>query len=320
METTVDLDTATAPFGAQSPGPADNGADGGIAPPNGSEPPPEADGGEESETPQNWPTNWREVMAGGDQKKLGQLARYASPLNVYNSLRSLQGRLSAGDFIRAKPDGKSEAAMKEWRATAGIPEKPEGYLQNLPDGLIIGKEDEEIAKTFLADMHAKDAPPAFVHNALQWYYSHQEKLAEAQYARDTETRQKTEDALHAEWGPEFRANLNSVHALVDLYGSDTLKANLYGARLPNGEALGDNAEILQFLVSLAREINPRGIVTPGSGQPLGGAVQSEKAKIEASMAIPRRQSGPGDYWNNPEMQKRYSELLALEERQKFRKG
>ncbi|KKK50384.1 hypothetical protein LCGC14_3125540, partial [marine sediment metagenome] len=153
---------ASDPAASVEPSPSDPGptlAEGGGTP----EP------AEPTPAPATFPDNWREIMAGGDTTALKYFNRYANPANVGKALMATRQKISSGEMIAAKPDGTDEQALNEWRAQAGIPEKAEGYLDKLPDGIVIGDDDKPIVDSFITSMHEDDIPPAVVHKALTSY-------------------------------------------------------------------------------------------------------------------------------------------------------
>jgi len=274
--------------------------------------------GEPQAIPANWPGNWREIMAGGDAKALQRLNRYASPANVWKALQASGAKISSGELLRAKPDGTDEQALNEWRAQAGVPEKPEGYLEKLPDGLVIGEQDQGLVDSFIADMHAADTPPALVHKALSWYYGNQEKMTQQLDAADKQNKATAEDTLHADWGPEYRPNINGVLNLVAAHGAEGLIERMVGARTLDGHKLGNDPEFWKLMVALNREVNPHGTVVPTAGQTAAQTIKSEIADLEAKSADTR-----GPYWNGPQaeaMQARLRELYDMESRQQRKAG
>ena len=283
----------------------------------------EGGGGEDKAgaVPATWPTNWKDIMAGGDAKILQRLNKFDSPANVAKAYLAIQTKMSAGELLRAKPSGDEadptyQQAIKEWRGQAGVPEKPEGYLEKMPDGLVIGEEDKPMVESFIKDMHGSDVPPAIVHKAIGWYYANQEAQAEQRHETDRANRAKNEDSLRAEWGTEYRANLNGIRGLFNTHGSpETLEA-LFTARLADGTPLGDDPRVLKFLVNVSKEINPSGIgFSAIEGKTATESIAKEKAGIEALMKDNR-----SSYWTDIGMQNRYRELLELEERHERRKA
>lgn len=278
-----------------------------------------AEGGGGDDKPQvvpaTWPDTWREILSAGDQKFLQRLTRFNSPGNFAKSWLAAQQKISSGELIKAKPDGKNEEALNEWRAEAGIPAKPEGYLENVPNGLVIGENDKPLVGAFLADMHTADAPPEFVHKALSWYYANQEKMLEERFNGDRTHRQQGEDELRAEWGPEYRPNLNGVHALFKTHAPAGLLEEFFSARMANGTLLGDHPGVLKFFAAVSREVNPHGTVTPIEGKTQIETIATEKEALRKEMADNR-----SDYWKNETKQARWRELDEMEQRHKQRAG
>ena len=319
----------SSPEPTPAPPPANAGAAaGGAAPEAKAGSPPAADtplalsdGGDDkaSATPANWPENWREIMAGGDQKTLGYLNRYNSPNNVTKALLAFRSKMDAGEIMRSKPEGDPndpavKQALNEWRAQASIPDAPEGYLQKVPDGLVFGDADKPMLEGFLKDMHTADAPPAFVHKALAWYKANEERALNERAEADRSYRAQSEDDMRAEWGPEYRGNLNAIKGMLTTHGSEDVANVLWASRGPDGRMLGDNPGVLKFLAGIARELNPYGTVVPaGQG---AKAAENEMATIKAKMADQN-----SDYWRGPRdangqtvMQNRYQQLVEIQER------
>ncbi|KKK94520.1 hypothetical protein LCGC14_2682000, partial [marine sediment metagenome] len=244
------------------------------------------------------------------------LNRYDSFGNVVKALMATRQKISSGEMLKAKPDGEDEAALNEWRAQAGIPEKPGGYLDKLPDGLVIGEGDEARVESFLAKMHAADVPPSHVHESLKWYYELQEQQATEQAEADRTSRAQNDDTLRSEWGPDYRANLNGIHALLATHGNEELTERLFSSRFADGLPLGNDPVFLGFLSAVSREMNPHGTVVPNTGETVMQTLQSEYTTLTAEMA-----NTTGPYWNGPNsesMQARWRELSDQIDRQKSR--
>lgn len=254
-----------------------------------------------------WPANWADIMAGGDVNKQKQLSRFHSPIALANSWMAQRQKISTGDLLKAKPDGKDEKGLAEWRIQAGIPDKPDGYLEKLPDGLVFGEQDQERLKSFVEDMHSSDMPPQFVHKALGWYQKLQEQESAAQYERDNHSKQAGLDALNAEWGQRFRPNINGMQNMLESYGGKDATGKIWGARLADGTPLGNDPDVIRLLVSLSHEINPHGIVVPATGGSVDQSIKSELAQLEIEMKDTNPKD-PNSYWKNQAKQERYRQL------------
>lgn len=262
----------------------------------------------------DWAADWRDKLAAGDDKFAAKLKRFQSPVDVAKSYRALEKELTDIKASRPPvlPEKPTDADIAEYRKALAIPEKAEGYLSDLPNGLVIGEEDKPLAGSFAEAMHALHAPPAIVKAGLDWYYKNKEDTAAEMSKADAEYRQKSVDALRAEWGGEYRANFNAAMAFLDSApseGDTPLKDLLLGARLSDGTLAGDNPMVLKWLVQMANDANPAGFVSPGAGTSQIESVRDEIATIEKTMRENR-----AAYDKDEKMQKRLVQLYEAEEK------
>ena len=245
-----------------------------------------------SDVQPDWREDWRDKMAGGDEKELKRLQRFKSPVDVYKSARELEKKMSSGDIKAKLPDGATDDQTAAWRKENGIPDTPDGYLAKLPSGLVIGEADKPMIDGFMSRMHGKNVAPEVVAEAVDWYYAQQSEALAAQATSDKAYRVATEDALRAEWGGEFRGNINAAMALLDAAPAaedgTPFKTLMFGARLSDGTPLGNHPAALKWLTQMAGEINPSGFVSPGSDGSQLQSVKEEIAKIEKDMRTDRR--------------------------------
>lgn len=245
-----------------------------------------------------WPEDWRQHLAGEDADLLKRLARFQSPENVLKSWRSLETRMAEARFP-LKADANPEE-LAAWRKANGVPEKPEDYLAKLPDGLVVGDEDKPALTTFVEKMHARNADPALVGEAVAWWNEQRETLATERAEEDRRFQAETEEALRAEWGNEYRVNVNTIKAFLDSAGIGEL---IRGARGPDGQALGNNPTILKWLAGLAAETNPALTVVPAGGDQVK-TIETEISNIEKVM-----RETPEKYYGDQKMQDRFNRLL-----------
>lgn len=235
----------------------------------------------------DWPDDWREKLAGGDEKLLKQLRRYQSLKAWSDAGVAARQKISSGEYRAPLPKDASDDQVKAWRAENGIPETPEGYLEALPDGLNIGEDDKPIIGKFAQEMHGLNASPEVVGKAVDWYFREQEAQAAAQKEADKKAMRDAEDELRAEWGAEYRSNINALNNWLD-GAPEGLKDNILSARLGDGTILGNNPAAVRWLTSLAAEMNPGGTIAPGSGMSNAESVESEIARLEKLMRTDRK--------------------------------
>ncbi|WP_456389736.1 hypothetical protein [Profundibacter sp.] len=261
----------------------------------------------------DWPDDWRDKFAGDDDKTRKRLDRFKSPADVYKSWQSMEQKMSSGETVAKLGEDASDDEIAAYREANGIPDKPDGYLESLPNGLVIGDDDKPMVDSYLESVHGLNADPAIVAKSLDWYYAQQEEQVAAQSLADKEYRSAGVEELRAEWGAEFKGNLNSAMSFLDTAPVDgdgvSLKDNLLGARLADGTLLGDNPSALRWLTGLANDANPAGFVSPGSGMSQADSVDDHIAEIEKVMRTDR-----SAYNKDEKMQGRYLKLLGAREK------
>jgi hypothetical protein len=258
-------------------------------------------------TPANWPDDWRDRLAGEDAKFRKRLDRFADPGALAKSYTQLETKLSSGQMKPAAP-GKDATAedVAAWRKDAGIPETPEGYLEHLDKGLVIGEDDKAAIGEFLKDMHAANADPAAVKQAVGWYYKNFESIQAEQAQKDDAVRQESEEALRAEWGADYRRNVNIINAHLGT-APEGVKDAFLNARDANGVPLASNPKLLSWMLGQALAENPAATVVPGGSGVAGASIDGRIAEIEKVV-------GTKAYWKDPKMQDEYRQLLEARER------
>jgi hypothetical protein len=259
-------------------------------------------------------TDWRARMAGDDADLAKFLGRHASEQAAVKEFKKLHGEIRSGKFIKPLSDDPSESEIKAYREQVGVPEKPDGYLDKLADGLVVGDADKPFVEKFLADMHAVNAPPKDVNAALGAYYKIVEEQTAAATEADKAAKSASEDALREEWGGDYRRNINVVDGFLETLDADVREAvtNGYG---PDGVSLGNNAAFVKWLAKLALDANPLATVVPGTGAAQASSIQDEIDKIEKTMRENR-----AAYNADTKMQARYLELLTAQEKLASKSG
>lgn len=264
-----------------------------------------------------WGDDWREQYAGTDDKRLGLLKRYSSPKDILDAHFALKQKVDSGELKSAKvlPPNANSQEIAQYRKDNGIPENAGDYLVNLPNGLVIGEADKPALTNFAEAMHKANIPPAVVHQAIGWYNQWQEQQAAEVAKADAELQEKTADSLRAEWGKDFKTNINiGKDFLINTAGQE-FADDIMQAVLPDGSRIGDNKQALQWLARTAREVNPVPTLVPGSSGDAGATVDSEIARIETFMRTNR-----GAYNRDTAMQDQLLKLYDARDRLKARKA
>lgn len=261
-----------------------------------------------------WPNDWRQQIAGQDEKVLKRLERYAGVRDLAQALIAAQDKIASGQLKTALPKDATPEQIKAWRAENGIPESHDKYELKLKNGLVVGEEDKPVVEGFLKAAHEKNLNTEQATAAVEWYYDEMERQAEARQAADQKATQEAADALRKEWGGDYRANFNGIYALLDLAPAGFKDAFLTG-RLADGTPIGSSVEGMQWLASLARQLNPVGSLVPGvTGTNQASAIDDEIKAIETLMRTNR-----AEYNKDTAKQARLRDLYAARDQLKAKK-
>jgi hypothetical protein len=203
----------------------------------------------------SWPTDWRDQMAEGAGTEASKLlARYQSPADMAKALVAAQQKIRSGEYKRATPTSDNPEELKAWRDEQGIPETPDGYEMPAVPGVDVANLDEG-TKASLAvireGLHRANLSKDQGNIVAQALVQMAEKQTEAQAQTDAGHRDAVEDSLRAEWGVEYRKNLNMNGALLTQHFGDGMD-NILNARTPDGVRLADMPEFNKFLNNMAR--------------------------------------------------------------------
>lgn len=247
--------------------------------------------------------DWRKQLSGGDESAYKMFERFTTPQDAGKTFIESQKKIRAGEL--AKPLGKDATPeqIADWRKGNGVPEKPDGYFEKLPNGLVIGEDDKPLFEQVATKLHARNVQPEVIHDLVEWYHDMQDEQIQAQQVADLESKKKLEGALRTAWGAEFGPNSNVYASFVDTLPKE-VRESLTQARDAEGNFVLYRPEVVSWLTSMAREINPAAHIVPASG---GGGLQSVQSEIDGIEKTMRENRT--SYNKDEKMQARYRQLL-----------
>lgn len=265
-----------------------------------------------------WPDDWRDKFAGEDKTFRRQLERYASPVDLAKKARSLEQKLSSGEYRRDLPRNASDEDKAGWRVERGLPENVDGYVAalTLPNGLVLGEADTPVVSEFAAAAHAADMDPKHFSALVEKYYELQDRQLADRADADTAFHNESLSALNGEFGAHLRREINGVNALIGQYFPQEMSADLLVARTPDGRMLGDNPAFIRAIAALNRQVNPVSTLVP-----TGGADPAASASERLTEIRKLQGDSSSDYWRGPKaegLQSEYLELLTAQERRRGR--
>lgn len=251
-------------------------------------------------------TDWRARMAGDDAAFLKRLARFPDEATFAKSFRSLEQKLSSGEYRKPLAENATPEEKATWRKENGLPEKADEYVDKLalPNGLVIGEAEKPVVAELAAVAHESNLDPKAFNGLVAKYYEIQDKQRQAQEDADAAFKLESEDALRKDWqGPDFRRNLTAVNNLIATW-PEGLASRVLAGRDPDGRKLGDNPAFIKQLAALAVELNPTSTLVPAGTTDPGKTVATE---LEAIREL--RRNDPNKYEADKKLQARELELL-----------
>lgn len=278
----------------------------------------------------DWPSDWRDRFAQsikpGDRKFRERLERFNAPTDIGKSWLEAQAKISTGAGRAALPPGANAEEVAAWKVEQGLPLEAGDYIagMELPKGVVFGEAETPLVESFAQAALNNNWDQGTYNQALSWWSEEQIKLSAAREAADDEFHNKSDEALRAEWGNDYRKNVNAIGNILatlpdEMHIRDGDRTEVGGvllaARLPNGRLLGDHPAFVKWLANQARELNPTATLLPaGSGDAVG--VDTEIDRIEKLM-----KDRTSDYWRGPksdQLQQRYRDLLDGRARRRTR--
>jgi len=233
-------------------------------------------------TPADWPEDWRERLAGDDKTFLATLKRYASPANYAKAGFEAQQKIRSGEFRKQPGKDATPEQLAEWRKELGVPEKPGDYALDL-GGFVPSETDAPILDNFKQFAHTNNMPPAQLNEITKWYFEQQEQAVALQIEADKSYRATAEEELRAEYGQEFKSNINAARNFLNQTAGEEMTGLLFGARLADGSLLGNNAGALRWLVQIARDQMPGAGLVPAGIPNVGKGVDDRIKELEVMM-------------------------------------
>lgn len=241
-----------APEPSPTPNPNPNPAPS-LTPDPAASPEPSDDGKGKVPANSDWPDDWRDRLADGDEEIANAIKRYGSPKGVAKALKEAQALIRSGKIKRDMPDASDAKAVAEWRKEQGIPDDPAGY--KLPEVVTkrITDADKPVLASFTEFAHAKGAPQAVVDIATEWYVNSLESMEAERIAADTAASEAAEDALRKDWAHgEYKANITLAKRFIE--NIPGIGADWSEARLPNGRRIGDLPEFVAWAADQGRSV------------------------------------------------------------------
>jgi hypothetical protein len=241
----------------------------------------------------SWPEDWRDAMSGGDDKVKNLLARYTSPDALAKAFKEQRDALAkkpaakedAGDL----PENATPEQLSAWRKAKGVPEKPEDYEFEVPEGKELADAEYEILMDFAKSMHESNMPADTVKKISSWFLEYEETVAQRNAEKAYQVRLDTEEKLRAEWAGDYRANVNLMSNVLQEH-LGTKSSEFLGQQLMDGSRIGDNETFIRLMAEVARKIGgSTADLYTSDVQTTGKGLEARKAELLAMSTDPARE-------------------------------
>lgn len=243
-------------------------------------------------------------------KLLKRLQRLTTPAEVAKALREQDKLISSGQFKKPLGANATPEQIAAWRAENGIPESADKYD--------LGLKTEELTPMSVkfvdlmkAKAHAANASPEAVKAIASAIPEFEAAAAAEVETKNNAAKAETIETLRAEWGPDYKSNMDGIMSWVNAQDSSAAEA-LINARVDGVQILNIPA-VTRMLAGYARELGYVGATVVPTGGDLGKSIEDEIAAIEKSMFNADNTKNPA-YWNSDKAITRYSQLLEARER------
>lgn len=267
------------------------------------------------DTPGESETNWRDGMAGEDEKFRKQLDRFSDTAALGKAYRALQQKMSSGDYTKALADDASDEEKATWRKENKLPENAEGFVDNiaLPDGMVLGDVDKPLAANFGKMAMDANLSQEQYNKAVSWHYDQQDAAALEQAENDAANKTTVDDALRAEWGGDYRANINAINNMTNQW-PEGLEDSLFLARSPDGNIMGDDPVFVKQMAQMARELNPAATLVPAGTTDTAAGVDERIKEMKGWMGASKDSDNWNKYWKDDKVQAEYAELINAKQK------
>jgi hypothetical protein len=253
--------------------------------------------------------DWRKAIAGEDADHYKRLERFASPAELYKSYRSLEQKLSGGEQqpqAAALPENPTPEQIAEYRKANGIPDTPDGYKIEFPNGFQAPDADRPMIDHYKQLAHQNNWSNEQLVGMLTVGYQVRGAMEQQRQLGDEESRLQGLETLRREYGNDFQRNMNAWYSFRDTMMPTGFADRLAMARLPDGRLLGNDPEFIRWGVQTAIDFNPASTVLPAGTTNQPQALNDEIARIEQMQRDPDQSRV---YYKDQAIQDKYLRLI-----------
>lgn len=131
----------------------------------------------------------------------------------------------------------------------GRPEKPDGYVPKLPEGLTEDKLDKARLDTWRKEMHEAGIPKVAAERLLSKYLADEQTAIKAAQEQQAKALEQNELSIKQEFGVKFDEKVNYARWAVKEFGSDGLLQML------DQTGLGSHPEVVKLFAKIGESLS-----------------------------------------------------------------
>lgn len=249
--------------------------------PKASEPTPSEDPKADPKAEPPASADWRETLP-DDLKK--HASRFNSIEDLVKANVDSRQKLSKAIIPPGKDAGDEEVAA--YRKAIGVPEAPDGYKFELPEGAEASENDKAFHSKMAEAFHGLNVTEEQAKGLNKVWNELSEAAKQAQVEADKEFAEQADAALRKAWGGDYDANkAHADRAAEQMFGSDLDEVRHLETK--DGRFVMDHPVMLKAMAQIGREMTEAGLVP---ALPADAMEQAEselgeiRAKIEKAQA------------------------------------
>ena len=225
------------------------------------------------------PGDWR---AGLDEEQLKTAERFVDPASMVRSIQESRKRES---LVRVPGKEATDAEVATYHKAIGVPENPEGYVFELPEGMEMTPEMEESNKEWGQRLHDLDVPVETVNTLLGYLLDDAQILRESEVKADANFVAESESILKAEWkGEEYEKNKGVANrAFKEIANRAGIPIDeLTMMQTSEGRFVMDDPRMMKIFAAFGREM-AEGSLGPTMSEGERGTMQDQLVELRARM-------------------------------------
>jgi hypothetical protein len=255
--------------------------------------------------PESEPTsgeiNWRDTITDPDLRKVAE--RFNSPTDAVKSIADLRKRES---IPRVPGKDATEEEVSAYRKAIGVPDTPDEYKFEMPEGVEATDRDKAIQSMFAKAFHENGITGQAATNLQKALNEFAVQEMESTINADKNYVKQTEDALRQEWGDDYERNVSlGTRAAKEMFGADFEAAK--HIEMKDGRFLLDHPVLIKAIAGIGAEMN-EGRIGPSMSESQRDTLQGRIDDLQSQKFAAR------DKGDNRLAQKLDAEQAALYEK------